>query len=67
LSVQTARKNHRRLKEMPLKEFNCGDGTTMRSASDEELIRAIQYHMDKFHSQKPSDDEARTYLKNVAD
>ena len=52
---------------MPLKEFNCGDGTTMRSASDEELIRAIQYHMDKFHSQKPSDDEARTYLKNVAD
>ncbi len=52
---------------MSIKEFNCGDGTTMRSASDEELIRAVQYHMDKFHSQNTSEDEARTYLKNVED
>ncbi len=50
---------------MQLKEFNCGDGTTMRSASDEELIRAIQYHMDKFHSQKTSENEAMTYMKKV--
>ncbi len=53
---------------MAIKEFDCGeDGTKMRSASDEELIRAIQYHMDKFHSQSTSEDEARSYLKNIVD
>ncbi len=51
---------------MSFKQFDCpGDGTTMRSSSDEELIRAIQYHMKKFHSENTSEEVAKSYLKNV--
>lgn len=50
---------------MPLKEFDCGDGTYMKGPNEEELIRAYQYHSEKYHMQSVSEDEARSALKNV--
>ncbi len=50
---------------MDVKEFICEDGTMMRSARQDELIRALQYHNETYHNMKTSEEEAMKYIKNV--
>ncbi len=51
---------------MPMKEFDCEDhGASFRSPSEDELIRAYQYHSEKYHMQNISEEDARRSLKNV--
>ena len=54
---------------MDTKEFKCEDGHTvsMRSTDENELIRALQYHSETYHSKSISEDEARVYIKDISE
>lgn len=49
------------------KEFECKScGMSIRSMSDDELVRAERYHMKEYHNERISKDEAAKRLQNIA-